>query len=177
MSPLKVCIEARLTTGAAGGCEQVLIGLAAGLSALSESDESYFFPLFEPGGEWLLPYLKGPCRPVPVKIVGGRVGSPIRAADQERRRPSWRWIWFDRRGGAIDARRPIPIPSSDGLAERLGCDLVHFPYQLGYLTSLPTIYHPHDLQHRHLPQYFSADAIRSRDALYQAFCDRPRWSR
>jgi glycosyltransferase involved in cell wall biosynthesis len=53
-------------------------------------------------------------------------------------------------------------------------DLVHFPIQSAFLTDLPTIYHPHDLQHLHLPQFFSARERALREASYRAFCDQAR---
>lgn len=36
-----------------------------------------------------------------------------------------------------------------------GVDVVHLPFQDGLQTELPTIYHPHDLQHEYLPENFS----------------------
>jgi glycosyltransferase involved in cell wall biosynthesis len=64
-----------------------------------------------------------------------------------------------------------PLPRSDGFVERAGMDVVHFPIQNAFLTDLPSIYHPHDLQHVHLPQFFTARARAGRDSSYRAFCD------
>ena len=36
-------------------------------------------------------------------------------------------------------------PRSDGTIERARAQVVHFPLQAGFLTSVPSIYHPHDL--------------------------------
>jgi glycosyltransferase involved in cell wall biosynthesis len=65
---------------------------------------------------------------------------------------------------------PAPVPLSDGTAERLGANVVHFPRE-GFLTSIPSIYHPHDLQHVHLPEFFSDAERRHRDLWYRAFAD------
>jgi hypothetical protein len=43
MTPLRVCIDARLGAGRFGGVEQVVIGLAAALSRLEDGDEEYLF--------------------------------------------------------------------------------------------------------------------------------------
>jgi len=45
-------------------------------------------------------------------------------------------------------------------------DLIHFPTQFGFRTSLPNIYHPHDFQHSHLPELFSREVIEVRNHGY-----------
>jgi len=57
------------------------------------------------------------------------------------------------------------------MLERAGVDVVHFVNQGGFRTQLPSIYHPHDLQHRHLPDLFSADEIAYREAWYGELSD------
>jgi glycosyltransferase involved in cell wall biosynthesis len=52
----------------------------------------------------------------------------------------------------------------------LGCDVIHFPFQDHIRCALPSIYNPHDLQHRHFPQFFSRAEIQRRDTIYQAGC-------
>jgi glycosyltransferase involved in cell wall biosynthesis len=64
---------------------------------------------------------------------------------------------------------------SDGTAESLGADLVHFPMQHAYLTGCPSIYHPHDLQHFHMPEYFDADSLRWRLIAYRAYSHQARF--
>lgn len=66
-----------------------------------------------------------------------------------------------------------PLSADDAMAA-LGADLVHFPFQRGVRTDLPTIYQPWDLQHRHLPQFFSPSTIRWREATYRALCEQAR---
>jgi len=64
------------------------------------------------------------------------------------------------------------IPASDKTIERAGVDVMHFTIQSAFLTHVPSIYHPHDLQHLHLPQYFDERQIRSRERLYRTMCER-----
>ncbi|MDD1776617.1 MAG: hypothetical protein LUQ65_00485 [Candidatus Helarchaeota archaeon] len=43
MSKLRICLDAWLISGTTGGVEQVIIGLANGLSKLADGDEEYIF--------------------------------------------------------------------------------------------------------------------------------------
>lgn len=63
------------------------------------------------------------------------------------------------------------VPVSDGFYESLNCDVIHFPYQdYVYCAGVPTVYNPHDLQHLHYPQFFSAEEIERREIIYPAAC-------
>jgi glycosyltransferase involved in cell wall biosynthesis len=62
------------------------------------------------------------------------------------------------------------VPMSDGFYESLGCDVMHFPTQAFTLCALPTIYNPHDLQHLHYPQFFTAAQLAERETIYPAAC-------
>lgn len=68
-----------------------------------------------------------------------------------------------------------PIPPSDGTAERNRFDVVHFPTQVGYTTCIPSIYQPWDLQHVHLPQFFSRAERIWRKRVYKALCTQARF--
>jgi glycosyltransferase involved in cell wall biosynthesis len=39
---------------------------------------------------------------------------------------------------------------------------------------VPSIYHPHDLQHRHLPQFFTPRELVKRDSMLRSFCEQAR---
>ena len=62
--PLKVCIDARLISGTAGGVEQFIIGLAYGLSQLTDGQEEYYFLTYSDADDWITSHLSGPCRPL-----------------------------------------------------------------------------------------------------------------
>jgi glycosyltransferase involved in cell wall biosynthesis len=51
---------------------------------------------------------------------------------------------------------------------------MHFTTQAGFLTDIPTIYHPHDLQHLHLPQFFDYYSRLYREITYRALCRQAR---
>jgi len=167
---LRICIDARLTSGGAlGGVEQFVIGLANGLSRLGDQTEEYSF-LTSPGEEeWLRPYVGGPCR-----IISGFAAT---------RQPGWSKLLkktpFLRRAAhrlLTTIVQPtqgtvLAPPRSDGLLESMGFHLVHFPTQKAFLTSLPSIYHPWDLQHLHLPENFTSEVTEKREIEYRAFCE------
>ena len=161
---LIVGIDARLRSGKSGGVEQFIIGLASGLSRLTDGQERYLF-LTYPGEEaWLRPYLGRSCRLVPRPWFRSN-------------RPKWVASLSRRSRGALARwRAPVEVPDprsmSDGTLETLGARVIHFPMQSAFVTELPTIYHPWDLQHLHLPDFFSRDVIADRERWYRLFCDR-----
>jgi len=168
--PLRVCIDARLSGGGGvGGVEQFVIGLARGLSQLSDNAVEYSFLTYSDNDEWLRAYVGGSCR-----IVHGFGAT---------RRPRWSralrnvpfvraaaYRLFDPIRQHTQKRSTLPPPKSDGLVEKQGFEVVHFPTQNAFLTDIPSIYHPWDLQHLHLPQYFSSETITKRETEYRAFC-------
>ena len=169
--PLTVCLDARLVSGQRGGVEQVVIGLASALSRLDDGDERYLF-LADPGHtSWLEPYISGPCS---ILISAGETAVPV--IRKGLRATSRRVVLAAIPGGlrtAVRRRiRPYSLPESDGSIERAGVDVMHFPMQVGFRTEVPTIYTPHDLQHLHLPQFFSAFDFAEREARYRTLCDR-----
>jgi len=158
MTPLRVCVDARMGAGRFGGVEQVMIGIAAGLSRLGDGDEEYLFLTYPGQDEWLRPYLEGPCRP-----LHPRLSRPRRLARTAR--------------AALMERLPVVGPrhavrSSDGTIEAAGADVVHLPFQDALLTEVPSIYQPHDLQHLHLPDLFSRWMYDRREVVYRTHCER-----
>ena len=156
--PLRVCIDARLGEGRFGGVEQLVIGLAAGLSRLDDGDGEYLFLTLPEHDEWLRPYLGGPCR----------VLHPHRGHLSRRSRAVARGLLERLPGiGLSFAVRP-----SDGTVERAGADIIHFPFQDAFITDVPSIYQPHDLQHLHLPDLFSPWVRARRERVYRTHSSR-----
>ncbi|HKH22933.1 MAG TPA: glycosyltransferase family 1 protein [Solirubrobacterales bacterium] len=156
--PLRVCVDARLAGGRFGGVEQAVIGIAAGLSKLTDGDEEYLFLIEPENEEWLRPHLRGPCRP-----LHPRRGRAVRRAVAAARAVAERLPAV----GPRFAARP-----SDGTIEAAGVDVVHFPIQDALITDLPSIYEPHDLLHLHLPENFSRWERRRREVVYRTHCAR-----
>jgi glycosyltransferase involved in cell wall biosynthesis len=135
-----------------------VLGLAIGLASLRDGDEEYLF-LVTPGQEaWLLPHLGAGARILPAPVsVRARAAAMLPALARAY-------------GNVHDLVLPPPVPRSDGTLERSGADLIHFTFQHGFRTSVPSIYQPHDLQHVHLPQFFTLRHRRARRVMYSALC-------
>jgi glycosyltransferase involved in cell wall biosynthesis len=164
MKPLRICIDSRFVTGTFGGCEQFVIGLASGLSKLTDGSEEYFFLTYLDEDEWLRPYISPPCRILPASLRSHPAGAKRLLAVV----PGAKWAW--EKWSPWIGRRAISIPHSDGRIEREGIDLMHFTQPIAFLTGIPSIYHPHDLQHVHLPQFFTPRIRMARDLLFRTFC-------
>jgi glycosyltransferase involved in cell wall biosynthesis len=168
MAPLRIGIDARLVSGTTGGVEQAIIGLASGLSALDDSDAEYLFLAYEGADEWLRPFLHGSCR----ILTDARPPDPL-TVRLTRKYPLLRAIWHRVVSPVIGARS-VKIPQSNGTIERASVDLMHYTIQTAFLTNIPSIYMPYDLQHLHLPDLFTPRERLKRETLYRAFCDQAR---
>ena len=167
MKPLRVGIDSRLVPGVSGGIEQLVVGLARGLSRLPDGDEEYLFLTYAGVEDWLTPHLGGRCR-----ILPGRRPPPGRG---------WRLrAQLLRLGGRYAVSRAARLmgvqreylPGADPALERAGVDVMHLCKQFAFVTDLPSIYHPHDLQHRHLPQLFGIGERALRELYYRRLCER-----
>jgi glycosyltransferase involved in cell wall biosynthesis len=172
MTALRVCIDARLS-GGHGGVEQVVIGVAGALSKLVDGDEEYFFLVHPGDDEWLRPHLGGGCRILEQGNPPPRRGLAKRLAWQFEARVPWlarRRVYPPTEGYTPAEIHDLGI--SDGTIESAGVDVMHFLLTLGFLTRVPTIYQPHDLQHLHLPDFFTPREIARRELTYRTFCER-----
>lgn len=154
LPPLRICLDARLHDGQHGGVQQVVIGLATALSALEPDDEQYHFLVTPEAGRWIRPWLGGACQML-------EAPEPRRVRRPGRMLREWR-----ARAGASFVR----VPTSDGTIERAGIDVMHFTVQTAFRTSVPSVYHPHDLQHLHMPHLFDPRELAERTATYRQHC-------
>jgi glycosyltransferase involved in cell wall biosynthesis len=171
---MRICLDARLVSGELGGIESVVLGLASGFSRLDGGGDTYSFLAYRDKSDWLLPYLDGPCSPLWTEPVEApeRPLSRTRAAARKAL-PPLAAVWARRPRRRTPWLTPGP-PASDGTVERSGADLMHFTFQNGFRTELPTIYHPHDLQHVHLPAFFTVQERTRREKWYGALCRQAR---
>ncbi|HYM59861.1 MAG TPA: glycosyltransferase family 1 protein [Thermoanaerobaculia bacterium] len=164
---LRICIDARIESGRVGGVEQVACGIASGLASLQDGDEQYYYLAYEGCDDWIAPMFGGRAKPLyepgrPRDLsFRERIGAaipPMRLAFHAARR----WLWRYR------------VPSTMGTIERAGIDVVHFPFQPAFLTNVPSIYHPWDLQYMHLPELFTAYERASRREMHTRLCRQAR---
>ncbi len=159
----RIGIDARLGSGTTGGVEQVVIGLASALSALTDGDEEYLFLTYEGAGDWLRPYLGNACR-----ILTDVPPPDSRKVRLMQQYPALRFVWH-RVVSPLLGARSVKIPASNGTIERAGVDVMHFTLQTAFLTSIPSLYMPYDLQHLHLPELFTPRERLKRERLYRTF--------
>lgn len=161
-----------------GGISSVLAGLIKALSGL-EGEETYVIIGTPDNREWLQQFMGDNqelvIRPEPVKekVPLPKKRSLLQRALTPIARPLIRGL----RKEILPPPPPPPpeplwpeVPVSDGFWESLGCNVIHFPYQYHEVCAVQTVYNPHDLQHLHFPQYFSAREIARRETIYPAGC-------
>lgn len=169
--PLRVCIDARLISGTSGGVEQVIIGLASALSKLDDGDEEYLFLAYEGEDAWLKPLVGGACRMFysPAATLHPGWARSLKKFPKVR-------VALRKLLSLLRKRSPqlLTLPRSDGTLESSGVEVMHFTLQSAFLTDVPSIYQPHDLQHAHLPEFFTAEQRALRDFTYRAFCEQAR---
>lgn len=164
MKRLKVCIDARVVDGEPGGVQQFILGLTCGLSKLDLSYETYFFLVYQGSHYWILPHIAEYGLPL---FVPGPP-KPSKAAAIFKRLPA-NWAILKLLSPLVRNLGSV-VPRSDGTIERAGIDIIHFTTQVGFLTGVPSIYHPHDLLHLHYPNYLPKWSVERRELTYRTFC-------
>jgi glycosyltransferase involved in cell wall biosynthesis len=159
---LTIAIDARAELGSSGGVDEVLVGLLTGLSSLEDGCESYVYLGFEGSREWLQEFA-GPRD----RLLLTDAGKPKRRRGAAER--AAQILAQNRVVQRLPGLKPTP-PRSDGTLEGTGADVVHFTRQAAFLTGVPSIFLPHDLQHQYLPHFFSARELARRNLSYGAFC-------
>jgi glycosyltransferase involved in cell wall biosynthesis len=166
-------INANLSLGRSGGIETFLGALITALGNLSASNESYLLIGNSSNFEWL-ESIKGDNQTVLLedeirnknrgflRRVAAPLLGPVKAEIQRR-------LSSDSYTGE-QKTFPNLLTVSDGFWENLECDTVHFPFQQYVICAKPTIYNPHDLQHAHFPEYFSAKQLAWRETMYSTGC-------
>lgn len=175
---MKVLLHADLPSASgAGGVQTYLGALIKALGQLADGDEEYLV-LGPPPADaaWLAPLLgpnqrllrlpAGP-QPLSVRMVSAPARSLRRLLRPALASPRWR-------GGLIRVLRrhahTAGIAVSGGAFEATGAAVVHFPYQHFVRTQLASVFNPHDLQHLHLPEFFTPDAFAHRELTYACAC-------
>jgi glycosyltransferase involved in cell wall biosynthesis len=177
-----VAINAQINPANAGGAESAIRGLLAHLAAQASEDERFVVLATERyAGDvgqltgqnqevlpWPFPQLAyAPFRTMTrrwqrVQRRAGRLRYGVNAAH---------WIWWQARQATLRAPSAAQV---DRTLRARGVQVVHFTYAVHFPTTLPFIYEPLDLQHRHLPEFFSEGERAWRDRVYREGCDRAR---
>ena len=164
MTPLRICVDARVSGDTIGGVAHFIVGLVSGLANLRDGDEEYFVLTMSEGGDWITPHVRGPCR-----VLSARTTFPASLTRALKALPGVQtaWNWLGGFGGAGS----VSIPASDGTIEEAEVDLMHFTAH-GFWTKVPTIFNPHDLQSLHYPEFFSRRVRLIREVVGRALCEK-----
>src|SRR5678815_1114970 len=160
---LCVAIDCRVTPATAGGVAQVMLGLVHALGRLEDSTTLYKIVVESQREQDFLKSYLGNNQQFAFKTrtFAKRLQGKIARSGNT----------FTRRLFRGDTASPTSLPPSDGFFESLECHVVHFPHQRFLSTNLPTIYNPHDLQHRHFPEFFGKAELVARDLVYRSGCE------
>jgi glycosyltransferase involved in cell wall biosynthesis len=170
----KVAIDTSIVSGgASGGVEQFIIGLVHGLQQINPEAE-YILVTDPQDPIWLEPYLGDSDY---IRIVSKHQGwrdqvkSVLRSVVDPLKQSVERMAKSIDGSHTGESGQVWQVRESNGFFNMIGADIVHFPHQHYESTSLPTVYNPHDLQHRHYPEYFDSDQLDNRDEVYRTGCE------
>ena len=156
---LRIALECRIDDPRSG-VGSAISSLAHALSESPIEDQEYTFIVPEALQGWLEPHIFGPCRLAAIaKPTLSRLKRALRS------------VAFVRSARLSMRTKFGSPPASDGFVESGGFDLVHFTSPAAYLTSVPSIYQPHDLQHAHYPEFFTKIDLGLRERFYRTFCE------
>jgi len=147
-----------------GGIETVLAGLVNALGKLQGPEEYVLIGPWE-NPDWLKPHMGSNQKIVrgPRLDFAKRALAPVRPILRGAKHLLMR---------AAGARPTWPIvQTSNGFYESLGCDIIYFPSPRFIKTGIPAVYNPHDLQHMHLPELLTKEAITWREKISRTGCE------
>lgn len=168
VSQLLVVLDVRIPADEWGGVQQVAQGLCHGLGQL-DGDEEFIVIAYPDAERWIGPFLSPRVRLEVVPRGAGR-SRTRRAYDALASHSPALAVAATRLASPL-ARSLVQPPRSDGVVEHLRPDVVHFLTPGAMLTTIPSIYQPHDLQHVHLPELFSPVRRKAREVAYRAFAE------
>jgi glycosyltransferase involved in cell wall biosynthesis len=153
---IHVAIDARLPDKGQGGVQQVIRSLAEGFRLLENSDVKRSWIVYK-GTEWWDGVFPQEDNLIVINPPLGKIS--IFVANKAPRLLSLIYPILSK----FKSQKP---PFDDQLGA-LCVDVVHMPFQDGFVTQLPYIYHPHDLQHEYFPENFSRSQIKHRNRVWK----------
>jgi glycosyltransferase involved in cell wall biosynthesis len=154
---LKVLIDARLPDFGSGGVQQVLKTMAKGFGSLVNSEFEFTWVVYEKTN-WWKPFINDKDEIVQVKIP---LSNSIFPGSHIISKILRKFPWLMNQSRKM-SNSPIKMDLSK-------FDLIHFPFQDAFPVDKPYLYHPHDLQHKYLPENFNHQQILSRETCWKTF--------
>jgi len=153
---MKVLIDARLPNLGAGGVQQVVKTLAKSISEHTNSDELSVTWLVFKHTDWWVDSFSPNHKVIEVDQLFGK----------------FIFKFSEKFPHLVSRLKPLIINTYTKFSNKFkgnscdmtrGFDLIHFPFQDGFVTDKPFIYHPHDLQHLYFPKNFTRSQIKFRE--------------
>ena len=154
---IHVAIDARLPDKGQGGVQQVIRSLAEGF-CLIETPNTRRSWIVLSGTKWWEGVFPDYDRLIVINPPLGRLSMLL--ANRAPKLVSRIYPLFSR----FRSHKPL----IDKQLRELQVDLIHMTFQDGFITDLPYIYHPHDLQHEYFPQYFRQSQITHRNSVWKS---------
>jgi glycosyltransferase involved in cell wall biosynthesis len=157
---IKILIDARVSDDLAGGVKKAIQGTAQCFKFANFNDLEFTFLLDSPSNDWLLSYA-----PVKSKYILLESKSNFRKGASKILRQIRKIEFGDRFLSRLRAKGLMEyrIPACPQVVDYLNFDLVHFPTQFGFETRIPSLYQPHDFQHKEFPEFFQSETLLLRE--------------
>lgn len=164
MTDILVLIDARIRSGKSGGVEQALVGLADAFRLSNIEDVKLIWLLKDKKDDWLRPHL-----PKSSEIFFlSDLHNPIRYLLGKFLEFGRKYLFLDLFLNLVRTRGPFEyrLPLEPKIVSKIKPSLIHFAIQTGFQTKKANVYQPHDLQHIHLPSFFSKEQLSLRNIIY-----------
>jgi len=160
---IKVLVDCRLESGKSGGVEQAIIGIARSMKESFISDIKFYWLVFESNENWLMEHI-----PDNSEVIYAPTNSPSAKITGRMIRKLRKVRVFTKILALLRMYGPFKfsIEREPDIVKKIKPDLIHFPFQFGFHTDLPSIYQPHDLQHIHLRENFTSEEMYLRDVVF-----------
>lgn len=159
MKPIKVLIDARLPDKGAGGVQQVVISLAEGFKNSDPFEFERTWLVYR-GTTWWRHHFPLSDHVKEVRIPGGKI-SLVLGKNIPTLASQFKPL-FDKLFQFFQKFQSRTLNKS--------FDLYHAPFQDALQLRIPTIYHPHDLQHMYFPENFSKHQLKHRNEKWKKNC-------
>lgn len=153
---IHVAIDARLADQGQGGVQQVIRSLAEGFRLIENSDIKRSWIVYK-GTRWWEGVFPPEDNLIVINPPFGKISILI-----ANRAPKIISLIYP-----ILSKLKSRKPPFDNRLRALHVDVVHMPFQDGFTTDLPYVYHPHDLQHKYFPANFSKAQLNHRDQVWK----------
>lgn len=157
---MKVLIDARVEPGVNGGIEQALIGLVECMNLRAQPNTEITWLALNSNYEFIKSRISDNQQVLliePENLSTRGIATFLRKSG-----PGRKLLRFLRQYGPFR----YELPNAPDAVKQINPDVVHFPLQFGFKTSIPSVYQPHDLQHLHFPEFFSDETLYLRNKVY-----------